>query len=171
LDRTKKIQRAGQRTEFQTVWSGYGSAPSITTFNDERICRELLVNPDTGKIKQEGDLILQPRLARTLEIVSGFERADAIYNGSLTDGIVKDIQEAGGIITRKDFEDYQVEWQTPMEARVLDHTVYSAPLPGSGLILAFILNILDTMLPVNDEVSAQSRYPIQKEGYFPCSVL
>jgi len=32
--------------------------------------------------------------------------------------LVKDVDEAGGIITRKDLEEYQVEWRTPMKARV-----------------------------------------------------
>lgn len=38
---------------------------------------------------------------------------------------------------------YRAEWQEPIVVRVSEeHTLYSVPLPGSGSVLAFILNML-----------------------------
>lgn len=111
-----------------------------------------MVDERTGRVLIEGNLLRQVKLAKTLEIVSRGNKADELYNGTLTDGLVGDIQRAGGIITREDMERYTVQWQQPINASVWDHTMYSVPLPGSGVILAFILNILDQLLPEENEV-------------------
>ena len=39
-------------------------------------------------------------------------------------------------------------WEEPVKMEMLDNlTLYTNPLPGSGVLLAFILNILDGHLP------------------------
>lgn len=53
-----------------------------------------------------GDVIKLPKLARTLKIVAE-KGPDALYNGSLTAGFVKDIQDDGGIITEEDMNSYK----------------------------------------------------------------
>lgn len=41
------------------------------------------------------------------------------------------------------FPHCRVEWQDPIEVPITDdYTLYSVPLPGSGSVLAFILNML-----------------------------
>lgn len=42
-------------------------------------------------------------------------------------------------------------WQEPVQANLSDnHILYTSPLPGSGPVLAFILNILDGFLDLDN---------------------
>jgi gamma-glutamyltranspeptidase/glutathione hydrolase/leukotriene-C4 hydrolase len=45
-------------------------------------------------------------LAKTLELIRDSD-ASVLYNGSLTEGFVKDIKDLGGIITKEDMNEYQ----------------------------------------------------------------
>lgn len=93
------------------------------------------------------------RLAKTLEIIAD-EGADALYNGTLTEGFVKDIQDAGGIITKEDMVKYTAEWQDPIKIDLpFGQTLYTAPLPGSGVVLGFIMNILNNFLDYSAPLS------------------
>ena len=47
-----------------------------------------------GKVLQEGETLIMPKLADTLQVLAQ-EGAKAFYNGSLTAQIVKDSHEAG----------------------------------------------------------------------------
>ncbi|XP_014287686.1 glutathione hydrolase 1 proenzyme isoform X2 [Halyomorpha halys] len=111
--------------------------------------RKLLLS-DKGEMPKYGDKIKLPKLAETLEIIS--ENPDALYNGPLTAGLVKDIQDAGGIITVEDMNSYNVRWEEPITMELLSkYNFYSVPSPGSGPILAFILKLLEDTLPKDEK--------------------
>nr|KAG5685730.1 hypothetical protein BaRGS_015052 [Batillaria attramentaria] len=98
---------------------------------------------ENREVKPAGSVIYRLKLGQTLKTIAA-EGADAFYNGSLTDHIVADIQDADGIITRKDLEQYEVDVTDPMTFEMTSPpvTVYSMPPPGSGVVLEYILNIL-----------------------------
>ncbi|XP_073956860.1 glutathione hydrolase 1 proenzyme-like isoform X2 [Choristoneura fumiferana] len=103
---------------------------------------ELYVNPATNEVWKEGDMIVEPTLAATLDIIAA-EGPEAMHNGSLTAALVRDIERFGGIITEEDLRNFKVEWQEPIKVPLSEqHTLYSVPLPGTGSVLAFILNML-----------------------------
>lgn len=107
---------------------------------------EIFINPSTNDVWIEGDIITRPVLAKTLKTIA-VEGAKAIYNGSLTDVLVSDIKNFGGIITREDFLSYRVKWDIPVKTTMFNNfTVYSTPLPTSGSVLVFMLNILNGFL-------------------------
>ncbi|XP_013143929.1 PREDICTED: gamma-glutamyltranspeptidase 1-like [Papilio polytes] len=118
--------------------------------------RELYVNPETGEVWNEGDMIREPTLARTLDIIAE-EGPEAIHNGSLTAALVEDIQGFGGIVTEEDLFEYRAEWQEPIEVPISDdYTLYTTPLPGSGSVLAFILNMLRGWVGADTEAPVES---------------
>lgn len=41
---------------------------------------------------------------------------------------------------------FSVEWKTPVSTVINGKTLYSAPTPGSGAVLAFMLNVLEDFL-------------------------
>ncbi|CAF4519605.1 unnamed protein product, partial [Rotaria magnacalcarata] len=49
----------------------------------------------------------RPKLALTLDIIAN-QGAEAFYTGNLSDTIVKEIQDRGGIITKQDLEEFNV---------------------------------------------------------------
>ena len=63
---------------------------------------------DDGSLKVEGDIVRRPQLAKTLQIIAD-EGVDAFYNGTLTQDIVKDLNDGFGdnIITEMDLNSYQ----------------------------------------------------------------
>ncbi|XP_042639146.1 glutathione hydrolase 1 proenzyme [Orycteropus afer afer] len=95
-----------------------------------------------GKVLQEGERVVMPKLAHTYETLAR-EGAQAFYNGSLTAQIVRDIEAAGGIVTAKDLNNYRAELiKQPLNISLGDAVLYAPSAPLSGPVLALILNIL-----------------------------
>ncbi|XP_072161058.1 scoloptoxin SSD14 isoform X2 [Bemisia tabaci] len=115
------------------------------------LLKKMLTNSKTGQFVKEGDLMFRPKLAETLEVLQR-EGGDALYTGSLSKDFVEDLQKAGSILTQEDMKKYTVKIEeTPVEAPLKDGmTLYSVPLPGSGPIVAYILSLLNGMLPGDD---------------------
>ncbi|XP_063384073.1 glutathione hydrolase 1 proenzyme-like isoform X1 [Cydia fagiglandana] len=136
---TAELCRKGHRV---TEYMGRVLATYSDRIKAEPSMSELYVNPATSEVYKEGDTIVEPTLARTLDVIAE-EGPAAMHNGSLTAALVRDIERFGGIITEEDMRQYRVEWQEPISVQLSDqHTLYSVPLPGSGSVLAFILNML-----------------------------
>ncbi|XP_035828134.1 scoloptoxin SSD14 [Aplysia californica] len=113
-----------------------------------------VTNPATGTWYKEGEMVRRPKLARTLKRIADGGAAE-FYNGSLADDIVKEIQGAGGIITKQDLADFYADVTSPLSLALNGGlTIYSPPLPSSGAIAQNILNIfsgnvLNTLIPVD----------------------
>lgn len=116
-------------------------------YNRDDILREpsmsVFVNPETGDVYKENDTLKRPQLAETLKILQ--EYPDGLYTGQLANKLADDIQEFGGIITSEDLRNYKPEWRDAMNVSLQNGNMrmFSIMPPGSGLILGFILNILD----------------------------
>lgn len=87
------------------------------------------------------------------------EGAGAIYNnGSVGRQLVEDIRNAGGIITIEDLMQYRVRWEKPISIALKDNkTLHTLGLPGSGSMVAFILNVLNDYLPKEESTLAMQR--------------
>jgi gamma-glutamyltranspeptidase len=84
----------------------------------------------------------RPKLAETLRKIAD-QDADVFYTGELADKIIKEVQDRGGIITRQDLADYDVEFSEALSVDINNfYTAYTTNAPSSGPILTFILNIL-----------------------------
>ncbi|XP_059511149.1 glutathione hydrolase 1 proenzyme-like isoform X2 [Stegostoma tigrinum] len=121
---------------------------------DQSLC-EVFCNSN-GKILREDEIIKFPRLAATYQILAD-EGADAFYNGSLSQQIVTDIRNAGGIITLEDLRDYTAHYQLSEDMANIsigDYTLFVPSAPSSGLVLGLILNILKGYNFTSDSVSS-----------------
>jgi gamma-glutamyltranspeptidase/glutathione hydrolase len=97
---------------------------------------------DNGAVPEIGTRIIQEDLANTLWTIA-IQGHDGFYSGEVAENLVAGVQEAGGIWTLEDLENYQVEVREPVQAEFYGMTMTSAALPSSGgLVLAESLNIL-----------------------------
>lgn len=95
-----------------------------------------------GKQLEEGDLLRQPDLARTLQRFAAGGR-DGFYKGETARLLVDGSRAAGGIWTLQDFADYQVVEREPVGFFYGRVRILSAPPPSSGgIAIANMLNIL-----------------------------
>ncbi|XP_039044957.1 glutathione hydrolase 1-like [Hibiscus syriacus] len=95
-----------------------------------------------GELLKVGDICYNKKLAETLHYISVYGVA-AFYNGSIGANLVKDIENAGGILTLTDLKKYEVKMREPVSANVLGLEILSMPPPSSGgASMALILNIL-----------------------------
>ncbi|XP_052225167.1 glutathione hydrolase 1 proenzyme-like [Dreissena polymorpha] len=153
----KAIAIPGEVRGLYEAWKLGGRLPWKQLFQPAiKLCMHgfnLITNNQTGKTYKEGETMKLPKLAQTLQVIAD-EGPEAFYNGSLADDIVADIQEAGGIITKQDLANY-----TSLVGDALNftlhgnYTAYSPPLPSSGAVYLFILNILNDFKFNPDTVS------------------
>nr|XP_050031599.1 scoloptoxin SSD14-like [Dermacentor andersoni] len=112
--------------------------------------RRFFMNPDTGKVLTEGDTLIQEDLANTLEDIAKYG-ADYFYNGTFAVKLVEDVKSNDGIMTEADLKNYSVKWVDPINVTFQDNlTMFSAPPPGSGPVLAYIMAIVDAFRTSSD---------------------
>jgi gamma-glutamyltranspeptidase/glutathione hydrolase len=94
---------------------------------------------------EAGDRMVQPDLARTLQILAD-EGPDAFYRGAIANEIVTEMARGKGLITAEDLADYQAMERKPLTTRYRGkYDVYVPPPPSSGgVCLLEELNILQT---------------------------
>lgn len=85
----------------------------------------------TAKKWKEGDLLVQPELARTLEIIQ-LKGDKGFYEGEIANLIVEEIKKGGGIMTHADLTAYESKWRKPIHFRYRGLNFYSMPPPSSG---------------------------------------
>lgn len=84
-----------------------------------------------GLLLEVGDTCFNQELARTLEMVAE-QGPQAFYNGSIGESLVRDVQEAGGILTMEDLRQYKVEVTDAMTVDAMGYTILGMPPPSSG---------------------------------------
>jgi len=95
---------------------------------------------ENGKLIDLARHIVNKPLAKTLRSIA--ENPENFYTGSLAENVVKDIQDAGGIMTLDDLANYKVVNRKVINDKVKDWSLYTMGAPTAGPILTHILNIL-----------------------------
>jgi gamma-glutamyltranspeptidase / glutathione hydrolase / leukotriene-C4 hydrolase len=96
----------------------------------------------TGVIPSEGTLIKRTILANTLEAISN-NGPDALYTGQIASDLASDIQAEKGIITTTDLANYQAKRRETITSFYKGYGVVCGPPPSSGVVVSFILNLLE----------------------------
>lgn len=98
--------------------------------------------PD-GNPLQEGDLLVQPDLAKTLKLIKE-KGTDVFYKGEIGAAIVAEVQRTGGSMTLDDLKNYEVKEREPVRATFRGYEIVSMPPPSSGgLTLIQILKLME----------------------------
>jgi gamma-glutamyltranspeptidase/glutathione hydrolase len=93
---------------------------------------------------QDGDRLLQPDLARSLNAIA--ENPDAFYTGWIADFIANDMANNGGLIGRDDLSAYKAAERAPVRGTFLGYEIISMPPPSSGgTALIESLNMLEAL--------------------------
>ncbi|MFK7920766.1 MAG: gamma-glutamyltransferase, partial [Bacteroidia bacterium] len=94
-----------------------------------------------GKALTAGDILVQMDLAKTLKAIAKNGKA-GFYDGEIGRLLLKEFGD-GGIITKKDFEAYEVKQRQAVEGSYRGYKVVSMPPPSSGGVhIIQILNML-----------------------------
>jgi gamma-glutamyltranspeptidase/glutathione hydrolase len=95
-----------------------------------------------GNFYQQGELLKQPELARTLERIA--KNPDDFYHGDMARELAAAMQTGGGLLTAEDMAAYEVKERQPIRGTYRGYEIISAPPPSSGgVALVEILNILE----------------------------
>ncbi|CAG9858722.1 unnamed protein product [Phyllotreta striolata] len=115
------------------------------------VLRSIYIKPSNNETYQEGESVKLLKLAETLSIIAE-EGGDSLHNGSLTENFVKDIKSNKGIIAKEDMNTYEPLWNQPISIGLKnDNTLYTSPLPASGILLSLILNTLSDYVDADDD--------------------
>lgn len=115
------------------------------------------LNPDKNYLVkdgnwQEGDLLVQEDLAKTLELIRDKGRA-GFYEGPVADEIVAEMQSGGGLISKEDLANYHAVWRKPIIGNYKEYKVITMPPPSSGGIA--LLQLLQSV----------EKYPLHRWGF------
>jgi gamma-glutamyltranspeptidase/glutathione hydrolase len=98
--------------------------------------------PD-GRLIEVGEVLRQPKLAETFSRLVD-EGNDYFYRGAFAQKMVDTVQAAGGVLTRKDLEDYEVRWMEPARGTYHGYDVVGSPPPDrGGTHVIEILNLIE----------------------------
>ncbi|KAH8330017.1 hypothetical protein KR067_013254 [Drosophila pandora] len=127
---------------------------------------EIFINPKTDNVYKIGEIMYRPMLAETLEMVAN-EGAEVIYRGGRVGRkLVEDIQAMGGIVTEDDLQNYEVRWELPLHSRFNgDYELFTSPLPTSGAVLTFMLNVMEPLFTNNTDKYWQRLIETFKHAY------
>ncbi len=104
-----------------------------------------------------GELFKRPDLARTLKTVSQKGR-DGFYKGAVAKKIADAMATNGGLITRKDLENFRIAVREPVVGDFRGYEIHSMPPPSSGGIhLIQMLNMLETKPPFESDGDSAPR--------------
>ncbi|KAL0581320.1 hypothetical protein V5O48_000696 [Marasmius crinis-equi] len=132
----------------------------------------MLNNPDwspiwsrNGSLLKENDLYVNKNLSKTLSLIAN-EGPDAFYKGSIADSLVKKVQEAGGILTKADFENYTANVYQSLQGSYLGKKVHVPKAPTSGPALLHMLNIIEHYnFTERNEVNTHRLVEAEKYGF------
>ncbi len=96
-----------------------------------------------GLPPERGTVLRQPDLARSLDAISA-SGADVFYRGWIADSVVAEMERGGGLISKRDLEEYRAIWRRPIVIEYAGRRLISmGPPSGGGIVLGEMLGMLE----------------------------
>lgn len=129
---------------------------------------------EDGSCLEEGDVLVQPGLAKTLDILAE-EGSGALYKGQIAQAIVRDMEANHGLIRAQDLEAYQPLKGEIVEGNYRGHKIVSRGGQCDGASVIEVLQILEEFDlagyavtdPVYLHILAQALYIGHADEYLP----
>lgn len=97
-----------------------------------------------GVFPQEGQIFVQPRLAKTLEGVA-LHGPDIYYRGWIGEELIRALRSVGGPLAMDDLAAHHSDWVEPLSMRYRDIDVFELPPNSQGIIALMMLDILQQL--------------------------
>jgi len=97
-----------------------------------------------GRPLREGDLLRQPALATTLQMIAQ-DGVDGFYHGDLSDLIVADLAEVGSPVGRGDLTAHGATRPLPLQTGIAGARLYNSAPPTQGFASLMILALFDRL--------------------------
>jgi len=101
---------------------------------------------------QEGDLLVQADLAKTLTYIRDKGR-EGFYDGVVADELVAEMKKGNGIMSKADLQNYHAVWRKAITGDYKGYKIITMPPPSSGGIA--LLQLLKSV----------ESYPLRRWGY------
>jgi gamma-glutamyltranspeptidase/glutathione hydrolase len=103
---------------------------------------------DPGRLVRRGEMIHQPQLAETFEVLAR-EGEALFYRGEIGQRLVADCRDRGGYLVREDLARYRVHRRRPLAIDYRGARIYTNPAPSAGgMLIAFGLRLLEAAGPL-----------------------
>jgi len=117
-----------------------------------------------GAMFEEGDVLKQPELAKTLERIKK-SGAKGFYEGETARLIAEDMKAHNGLMTLEDLKNYQAKERPTIRGTYRGHEIISIPPPSSGgIVLLQTLNILENYDLRAMEYNSSKKYHVLTEA-------
>ena len=121
-------------------------APNLRERLDRSSAARALFYPD-GEPLAEGERLVQPELARTLELLAA-RGPDGFYRGPVADALTAEMRRARGRLEQSDLDGYSSTWREPLRGEFNGLQVISMPPPSSGgVALLQVLGMVERLGP------------------------
>jgi gamma-glutamyltranspeptidase / glutathione hydrolase len=117
-----------------------------------------------GEPLQEGDLLIQKDLAKTLKLIRA-KGTDVFYEGEVAEALAETVQEFGGSMEVADLSKYDVTIDEPIWGDYKGYKIASMPPPSSGgVFLLQMLKMLDDFNLSQYDVRSVEKYHLLAEA-------
>jgi gamma-glutamyltranspeptidase/glutathione hydrolase len=138
VEPARLLAQNGFEVPFSYVRSIDAYKKDLSKYDDSK---KIFLN--NGKMFGEGDRLVQPELAQTLDRIERLG-AQEFYTGRTAELIAADMKAHNGLITLDDLKNYQAKERVPVRGTYRGFEIISMPPPSSGgAILLEILNMLE----------------------------
>jgi gamma-glutamyltranspeptidase / glutathione hydrolase len=128
---------------FAMSWGLYRVALKVVEGDGSNSFMKGYFKNNQGEITKPGQLWKQPSLAKTLELIRD-KGHDGFYKGKVAGEIENFMKKNGGIITRKDLEQYTAVERKPIKGTYHGYEIYSmAPPSSGGVALIEMMNMIE----------------------------